>query len=556
MASSRRDFLAGLASTGLLASCGGPRPIASRPTPARGMVASSQRHASEAGAAILRAGGNAADAAVTMAAALAVTEPTSTGIGGDCFALYYDATARRVTGLNGSGRSPAALTLERLEAEGLRELGPSHGHTITVPGACAGWCDLAARHGTRPLAELFAPAIALAEDGFAVARVTAHFWDRAAERLRAARGGSELLVGDAAPRAGETFRNPGMARTLRAVAAGGAEAFYRGDIARAIVEAVSAAGGAMTEADLAAHESSWDDPISVRYRDLDVWQCPPNGQGLTALLALNLLSSFELAGQDPLGSERWHLLVEAMRIAFADTRWYLADPSAVDVPVRELLSPSYARERARLVDPRATVVDPQRGSPVGHSETVYFCTADAAGNACSFINSNYMGVGTGVVPLGWGFPLHDRGLCFSFERGHPNALAPRKRPYHTIMPGLLTRPDGSLYGPFGVMGGFMQPQGHVQVVVGLVDDGLSPQAVLDRPRFCVEPVDGETSRVYLEEGLPAATAARLSELGHPITEGVSGFDRARFGRGQIVRVANGALEGGSDGRADGCALQA
>lgn len=521
------------------------------------MVASSQRLASEAGAAILRAGGNAADAAIATAAALAVTEPVSTGIGGDCFALYYDASARAITSLNGSGRAPAALTLARLASEGITELDPGHAHTVTVPGACAAYCDLAARHGTRSLGELFAPAIELAEEGFAVAPITAHFWDRAAERLRAARGGDALLVDGRAPRAGERFRNPGMARTLRAVAEGGAEAFYRGEIAGAIVEAVTLSGGALGAQDLAAHTSSWDAPISTRYRGLDVWECPPNGQGLTALIALNILSSFELRGQDPLGPARWHLMIEAVRLAFADARAYVADPEHARVPARELLSLDYARERAALLDPHRAVADPVRGSPFGRSETVYLATIDGDGNACSFINSNYMGVGTGIVPRGFGFPLHDRGLGFSLDPTHPNALAPRKRPYHTIIPGMLTRPDGTLVGPFGVMGGFMQPQGHVQVVVALVDDGLSPQAALDRPRFCVSPVDGATSAVHLERALPAETAAALSAAGHPLVPDVSGFDRAIFGRGQILlRAEDGGFEGGSDPRADGCVAEA
>jgi gamma-glutamyltranspeptidase / glutathione hydrolase len=566
MSTSRRDFLATLGSAGaagLLASCAqaGSTAVTSpggAPAPARGrgMVASSQRHASLAGVSILRAGGNAADAAIATAAALAVTEPTATGIGGDCFALYYDARTRAITALNGSGRAPRALTLDRLRGEGMTEPPLTHGHTVTVPGACAGWCDLAARHGTRPLAELFAPAIALAEDGFAVAPITAHFWDRASERLRGAPGGTQLLVDGRAPRAGERFTNPGMARTLRAVAAGGADAYYRGEIATAIVAAVAAAGGAMTSDDLAAHTSTWDEPISTVYRGLRVWECPPNGQGITALLALNILSALDVAGQDPMGPARWHTLIEVMRIAFADTRWYVADPAITHVPIAELLSAEYARKRAALFDPRRAAVDVVRGSPVGRTDTVYFCTVDGDGNACSFINSNYTGVGTGIAPAGWGFPLHNRGLNFSFEPGHPNSLAPGKRPYHTIIPGMLTRLDGSLYGPFGVMGGFMQPQGHVQVVVGVVDDALAPQAVIDRPRFCVDPVDGATSKVLLEDGLPAATADALRSMGHPVVPGVTGYERSRFGRGQLIRVDGGRVIGGSDPRADGVALLA
>ena len=530
------------------AGCGGAGRSA-----ARGMVASSQSLATDAGLAILREGGSAADAAVATAAALNVTEPTSTGLGGDCFALHYDAATGAVTALNGSGRAPARLTLELLRAQGLTALPPYHAHTVTVPGACAGWCDLIARHGRLPMARILAPAIALAEHGFPVAPVTAHFWERGAERLRAA-GGLELTIDGRAPRAGERFANPGLARTLRAIAAGGKDAYYRGEIAAAIAAAVTAAGGVMTTDDLAAHASTWDTPISTVYRGLRVWECPPNGQGITALLALNILSGFDLAGQDPLSADRWHLLIEALRLAFADTRWYVADPRVTRVPVDELLDASYAAQRRATIDPRRAMAEARRGAPVGHSDTVYFCVVDGAGNACSFINSNYMGFGTGIVPRGWGFTLQNRGAGFSLEPGHPNALAPGKRPYHTIIPGLLTRADGSLYAPFGVMGGFMQPQGHVQVVVDLVDDALAPQAALDRPRFCIEPPNGAVS---LETGLPAATVAALRARGHAVVADVAGFERSLFGRGQIIRrEPDGGLVGGSDPRADGRAAMA
>jgi gamma-glutamyltranspeptidase/glutathione hydrolase len=520
------------------------------------MVASSQRLATEAGVDILRQGGNAADATVAVAAALNVTEPTSTGLGGDCFALYFDARTRRIMGLNGSGRAPAALSFERMRADGLEDIPLTHGHAITVPGACAGWCDLAQRHGTLPLSTLFAPAIALAENGFPVAPKTAHFWERGVPNLLKSPGGRALTIDGRAPLAGETFRNPGLARTFRALAAGGKDAYYRGEIGQAVIRAVTAAGGVMTMEDLAAHESTWDEPIFTTYRGLRVWECAPNGQGITALLALNILEGFDLARLDPLGVDRWHLMIEAMRLAFADTRWYVADPRWARVPVAELLSKEYARSRRTLLDPRRAAADVARGSPVAHTDTVYFCVVDGWGNACSFINSNYTGFGTGIVPTTasadggagepWGFTLQNRGLCFSLDPNHPNALAPRKRPYHTIIPGILTREDGSLYAPFGVMGGFMQPQGHVQVVVALVDDAAQPQAALDRPRFCLDPVDhrlegtgrahGQADpKVRLEEGLPAATADGLRARGHPVFPGVGGYERALFGRGQIVR---------------------
>jgi gamma-glutamyltranspeptidase/glutathione hydrolase len=529
----------------------------------RGMAASSQPLASQAGLAILMRGGNAADAAVAMAAALNVTEPTSTGIGGDCFALYYEAVSGRVTALNGSGRAPAGLSLELLERQGLirdGQMPPYHAHTVTVPGACAGWCDLVERHGSLPLGDILRPAIELAEEGFPVAPLTAHFWARGAEnQLRTAAGGQALTIEGRAPRPGEVFRNPGLARTLRAVAEGGKAAYYQGAIAEAIARTVQAAGGVLRVEDLAAHESTWDEPIAVTYRGLRVWECPPNGQGLAALLALNVLEGWDLAGLDALGVERWHLMIEAMRLGFADARWYVADPRAVPVPIRELLAKRYAAERRRLVDRGRATLDFRRGAPEEASGTVYFCVVDGQGNACSFINSNYLGFGTGLAPQdeggSWGFTLQNRGHNFALEAGHPNVLAPGKRPYHTIIPGLLTREaDGSLFGPFGVMGGFMQPQGHVQVVVGLVDDGLDPQAALDRPRFAID-AGTAGGAVSLEAGLPEATVAGLRARGHPVRGGVAGYARAGFGRGQIIRrEADGVLWGGSDPRSDGCAL--
>ena len=538
----------------------------------RGMVASSQPLASQAGLSILMQGGNAADAAVATAAALNVTEPTSTGLGGDMFALFYDARARQVTALNGSGRAPTALTIDLLEQQNLisnrqskisnqtRQLPPYHAHTVTVPGACAGWCDLITRHGTMPLAEILAPAIGLADEGFPVAPLTAHFWQRSAEnQLASAPGGRALTLDGRGPRAGEIFRNPGLARAFRAIAEGGKEAYYQGDIARSIAQVVQEAGGAMTVEDLAAHESTWDEPISTTYRGVRVWECPPNGQGLAALIALNALEGFELSKQDPLGAERWHLLIEAMRLAFADTRWYVADPKFFDIPLAGLLSKEYAATRRQIINPERATLDTQRGAPVAGSGTVYFCVVDGQGNACSFINSNYMGFGTGIVPAGaagpWGFTLQNRGHNFSLDPAHPNALAPHKRPYHTIIPGLLTREaNGSLVAPFGVMGGFMQPQGHMQVVVGMIDDGLDPQAALNRPRFCIDSASAG-GKVHLERGIPRATLAELAKRRHPLQPDVSGYARALFGRGQIIRrEPDGVLWGGSDPRADGCAM--
>lgn len=536
-------------------------PIISR----KGIVAASQPLAVAAGLELLAKGGNAADAAVATAAALNVTEPTSTGIGGDCFALYYDSQTRQVTALNGSGRAPAGLTIERLRKEGLidrdkpageQELPPYHPYTITVPGACAGWCDMLERHGSLPLGEVLAPAICLAEEGFPVAPVTASAWRNGAERqLRTALNGTEMTIDGRGPYPGEIFRNPGLARTLKTVAEGGKEAFYQGEIAAAIARTVQQAGGCMTEADLAAHTSTWETPISTTYHDIRVYECPPNGQGLAALLALNILEGFHLASLPPLSTQRLHLEIEAMRLAFADARWYVTDPAFRPAPLEELLSKEYANSRQKLIDPRRATLDQLYGTPVSSSGTVYFSVVDSAGNACSFINSNYMGFGTGIVPSGWGFTLQNRGHNFSLDPEHPNALAPGKRPYHTIIPSMATREsDGSLYASFGVMGGFMQPQGHMQVFTAMVDDGCDPQAALDLPRFCI--LNGRASgKVALEEGIDPQTIEELASLGHPVTT-LGGFNRTTFGRGQIIYRDNetGVYWAGSDPRADGLAM--
>ncbi len=540
-----------------------------------GMVATSQPLAVAAGLEILARGGNAADAAVATAAALNVTEPTSTGIGGDCFALFYDAKTRQITALNGSGRAPSALTLERLRKEGMTEISSYHPYTITVPGACAGWCDLIERHGTLPMADILAPAIRLAEEGFPVAPITAYFWQRAAERqLKEALNGLEMTIDGRGPKAGEIFRNPGLARTFKKVAEGGKRAFYEAEIGEAIAATIQKAGGCMTIEDLAAHTSTWDTPISATYGGLRLWECPPNGQGLAALIALNILEGFDLP-VDPLSADRLHLAIEALRLAFADTRWYVSDPQFTEIPISQLLSKEYAAERRKLINPKRAMLDQQRGTPVAASDTVYLTVVDKFGNACSFINSNYMGFGTGIVPSGWGFTLQNRGHNFSLDPAHPNALAPGKRPYHTIIPALVTRlvnweignrelgradahsTDSqfteSLFASFGVMGGFMQPQGHLQVFLSLAE-GRDPQSALDLPRFCIE--DGTAGgAVGLEEGIPNETIADLVERGHPARK-VAGWERALFGRGQIILrdPESGVLTGGSDPRADGCAM--
>jgi gamma-glutamyltranspeptidase/glutathione hydrolase len=527
-----------------------------------GMVASSQPLATAAGLEILAKGGNAADAAVAVGAALNVTEPTSTGIGGDMFALYFSADTKRVTALNGSGRAPAALTLERLKKNGIStELPPFHVHTITVPGACAGWFDLIEKHGSLSMSEILAPAIRLASEGFPVAPITSRSWAFGAERqLKSALNGVELTIDGRAPKAGEIFRNPGLARTFETIAREGASAFYQGQIAEAIVGVIQEAGGVLSAEDLASHVSTWEQPISVDYCGYRVYECPPNGQGITALIALNILEGFELGALASLSTERLHLVIEALRLAFADSRWYVADPKFSHIPVKELLSKEYAAARRKLIDPKRATIDPRHGTPVNSSNTVYLSVVDTFGNACSFINSNYWGFGTGIVPKGWGFTLQNRGYNFALNPDHPNCLAPGKRPYHTIIPAMVTRAersgsgDEALFASYGVMGGFMQPQGHVQVLTALVDSKLDPQSALDLPRFCID-VEESGGHVAIEEGMPKETMDALEKMGHPLYE-VTGYERALFGRGQIILrdAESGVLCAGSDPRADGCAM--
>jgi gamma-glutamyltranspeptidase/glutathione hydrolase len=521
-----------------------------------GMAATSQPLATAAALEILAAGGNAVDGAIAAAAALNVTEPTSTGIGGDMFALVFDSATQTVSALNGSGRAPTALTLEKarnvIDADG--KLPPYHPYTVTVPGACAGWFDLLEKHGSLPMRRVLAPAIRLAEEGFPVAPSTAHFWQNGAKRqLATAPNGHELTIDGRGPNPGEIFRNPGLAETFQLVAEGGKKAFYQGEIAESIVETLQKAGGCLSLDDLAAHTSTWENPASVTFGGYRIHECPPNGQGIIALLAFNLLEGFDLAGMDPLSAERLHLEIEALRLAFADGHWYISDPQFTNIPLTQLLSKEYAAERRKLIHPKRAILDQVRGRPFSSSDTVYFCVVDKWGNACSFINSNYMGFGTGIVPQGRGFTLQNRGHNFSLDPEHPNRLEPRQRPYHTIIPGLITRADGSLFGPFGVMGGFMQPQGHLQVGLGLLLDQLDAQSALDLPRFCIE--DGKVSAgVALEEGIPLKVMAKLAEMGHPVRP-VSGWGRSLFGRGQVIlRDNGGTLQGGSDPRADGCAM--
>ncbi|XP_053246224.1 glutathione hydrolase-like YwrD proenzyme isoform X3 [Podarcis raffonei] len=549
-------------------------------------VASSQPLATNIGLDILKNGGNAADAAVAVAAALNVTEPCSTGIGGDCFCLYYDASTKQVHGLNGSGRSPQALTLELLKDHGFSEANrppPLHAHNVTVPGAAAGWCDAVALHGSKKLSmrQILQPAIDLAEKGFPVSEIASYCWKKNAHALQAPGNphGKDLLIDGQAPDHGQVFCNPLLADTFKfpiqiifffqELAEFGKRGFYEGRVAKAVVDVIQSNGGVMDLEDLKSHATEKVKPIVTNYKGLNVWEIPPNGQGITALLALNILENFNLKEMGHNTAHYLHILIEAVKVSFADTLWFCADPEKVAVPTTKLLSKPYARDRSKLIDLQRATAKYNQGNPfpVG-SDTVYFTVVDTQGNACSFINSNYMGFGTGLVPDGCGFTLQNRGANFSLQPGHPNCLAPRKRPYHTIIPALATDADsGELLCSFGVMGGFMQPQGHVQVLLNMLEFGMNPQQALDVPRFCVE-YDKKVDAwlVSLEDGIPQHITEALIAKGHRVMAPVTGHNRSMFGRGQIItkgdwwrhwRIlpsSSNVFWAGSDPRADGCAL--
>ena len=517
----------------------------------RGMVGASNPLAAQAGLNVLRQGGNAADAAVATSAVMNVTEPGACGVGGDCFALFYDARTGNVTALNGSGRAPGALTLERTQELGWQKMNPMHAHSVTVPGAVRGWHDLLERHGTMKLSDVLVDAIHYADDGFPTAPVFGLRWERSGAFMRNAANAEEYMPNGATPRAGQVIRLPGLAATLRGIAEGGPDAFYSGPVASAIVSSLQERGGVMTLDDLRNHRSTWDEPISTDYRGVTIYECPPNGQGLTALIALNNACNFDLGALDWDSPERIHLMVECMRLAWADAHQYIADMSQADLPLDMLLSKDYAAERAALIHPYyAFDPPPTYGELPGGSDTIYLSVVDGAGNACSFIKSLYMGFGVGIVAKGTGVWLQNRGAGFSLAPGHRNCLAPGKRPYHTIIPGMALK-EGRLWASFGVMGGFMQPQGHFQVISAMVDDDLNPQEALNRPRWQVQNGD-PGGALLIEEGTPFKTMADLAERGHRI-QPESGLGRGNFGRGQIIRydAETAVLHGGSEPRSDG-----
>src|SRR6266545_5245829 len=516
----------------------------------RGMVAASQPLAAQAGLRMLLAGGSAADAAVAVAAALNVVEPMSTGVGGDAFALVYDARSGRVRALNGSGRAPQAISARTFEQRGLRQIPVDGMLPVTVPGAVDAWAALLAEHGTMTLAQVLAPAIEYAERGFPVSEIIAAAWHGAAVRLQAHPDAARtyLVEGRRAPRPGEVFRQPNLAATLRLIAEGGRDAFYRGPIAEAIVRASDAYGGLLSMEDFAAHRSTWEQPVGTQYRGHTIYECPPNGQGLTALLALNILAGFDLGSLDPCSAEALHLEIEALRLAFAVAVTDTAAPAQADVPVDALLSDDYTAARRRLIHRDRALPAVAAGALPAARDTVYLTVVDEAGNAVSLINSLYYGFGSGVVAGDTGIALQNRGACFVLDPAHRNCIAPGKRPYHTIIPCMVLR-DGRLWSSFGVMGGFMQPQGHVQMLVNMLDFGMNPQEALDAPRFELLDPYGGSPTVALEHD--AATIAGLSALGHQTETG----RMFGFGGGQAIVVdENGVRHGGSDKRKDDCVV--
>jgi len=508
----------------------------------RNLVATSHPLAAEAGLQALRRGGTAVDAAIAAATTLTVVEPTGNGIGSDLFAIVWD--GQELHGLNASGRSPAALAPERFAGhDGV----PRYGwDAVTVPGAVSGWVALSERFGRLPFPQLFEAAIRYASEGFHVTPLTAAAWARSAEihghRAEFAR---HFLPDGRAPRPGELFRSLDQANTLQAIAHSKGEAFYRGKLAQAMAAEAQRAGALLTEADLAAHRADWVGTIATRYGDAELHEIPPNGQGLAALMALGILREFDLAGLDPDGPEALHLQIEAMKLAFADAYRFVADPAAMSVSVEDLLSPDYLARRAKLIS-FAEARDPKHGLPQERG-TVYLTTADAEGRMVSLIQSNYMGFGSGVVIPGTGIAMQNRGHGFVLTEGHPNRVGGGKRPFHTIIPAFLTA-GGAPLASFGVMGGPMQPQGHLQMTLRLLAWGQNPQAASDAPRWQVTGGLG----VSVERGFAAATLEGLRERGHQLS--VSD-DSGPFGGAQlIVRLDGGGYVAGSDHRKDGQAV--
>jgi gamma-glutamyltranspeptidase/glutathione hydrolase len=523
---------------------------------ANGMAATSMPAATLTAIEVLKSGGNALDAAIAAVAVLGVIEPQSTGIGGDCFCLYAPAGTGKVIAMNGSGRAPAAATPEALRAAGVgAKLVDISAHVVTVPGAVGAWEALSRAHGRKGLDELLQPAIRFAEDGFPVSARVAHDWAESEAKLSANPASARrYLKGGRAPLQGETMRFPALAATLRKIAKEGARGFYEGEVAADMVRALRELGGLHTEQDF--HEglsgAEFVEPIKRRWHGMDIHECPPNGSGIVALMMLGILENFRVPG-GPLAALRLHRHLEAARLAYRDRDAFVADPAQAEVPVARLLSDEYLRGLARHIrDDRAMAELPKAGMEAvlpAHADTVYLCVVDRDGNACSFINSLFKSYGSGILAEGSGVMLHNRGFGFTMEDGHPNQIAPRRRPMHTIIPGMAMKDGpGGAYPvmPFGVMGGHFQPMGQSWLLSNIFEHGMDPQAALDLPRIFA--LDG---KVEAERGVAEGVRAELAAMGHAV-----GVVDKPHGGGQAILMnrERGVLVGGSDPRKDGCAL--
>lgn len=526
-----------------------------------GMAATSQPLATQTAVEILRQGGSAIDAAIAANAVLGLAEPVSCGIGGDLFAILWDPKTERLHGLNASGRSPKSLTLDYFQKQGIQRIPTTGPLPVSVPGCVDGWFELHKRFGKLPMKQILAPAIRYAREGFPVTELIAYYWERSVASLGRYPGflATFSVDGKRPPREGEIFRNPRLAGTLEKIAEAGRDTFYRGDMARHIGEYIKENGGFLSYEDMASHRSEWADPISVSYRGFDVWEMPPNTQGLAVLQMLNILEGYDFR-QIPFGSFRHiHLFTEAKKLVFADRAKFYADPEFAAVPWKDLLSKEYAARRRALIDPERAGRSVEAGNPaLKEGDTIYLTTADAQGMMVSLIQSNYMGMGSGMTPADLGFCLQDRGALFTLEAGQANTYAPGKRPFHTIIPAFITK-DGKPYASFGVMGGDFQPLGHVQIVMNLIDFGMNLQEAGDAPRMSHDgsaSPTGEASRgagsVQLETGFPYETIRELMRRGHKVEYllgGYGGYQAIRYDAGQ--KVFHGASESRKDGQAAG-----
>jgi len=519
----------------------------------QGMVATSQPLASQVGLEILKRGGNAVDAAIAVAAMLNVTEPNMTGIGGDCFAMIYTAKSKKLEALNASGRCPKALTLDHFVAKKITQMPLSGMETITVPGAFDGWLTLLEKYGTMKLADLMAPAISYAENGFPVMEKISADWEPEVGKLKQdPAAAATYLVDGGAAKPGTIFAQKNLAKTFRTLVKGGRDAYYRGEIARAIVDYCQKHGGFLAIEDFAAQKSNWVEPISTTYRGYTLNELPPNNQGLTALIILNILEGLDLKGMRNDPGLYYHTIVEATKIAFADRNRFIADPAFAKVPVKELISKEYAVKRRALLDPKKAIDPPKYGDVSMGSDTTYFTVVDKDRNAVSFINSLFNSFGSGIVAGETGIMLHNRGSGFSLDPNHPNKLEPGKRPFHTLIPAMVLK-DGKLLMSYGVMGGDIQAQGHSQVLINLVDRGMNLQQAIDAPR--IRYISGKG--VMLEDTLPPSVISELVQRGHERVLPPEGIKhRALMGGGQAIMIDpdTAALSGASDPRKDGLAI--